>query len=256
MPPGRRMGRAGLMEQQRKQEAMAKRGEQIAQESLLKMRTQLEQFKQHLSDFATAHKKEIQNDAAFRSHFHTMCAQLGVDPLTSRKGIWSEILGVGDYYYSLGIRIIERCVATRHVNGGIIALHDLTAAMGPGVSSDDVVRAVQKLSELGKGFKVVEAGDGVRFIQSVPKELSPDHTAVLALCNKSGDGFVTKEGVEKALAWSAQRVESTLEYLLQSEFAWIDTQGAQHQYWIVGLLSDLNDSESSASKHKSSAMAH
>ena len=36
-----------------------------------------------------------------------MCASIGVDPLASGKGFWSEMLGVGDFYYELGVQIVE-----------------------------------------------------------------------------------------------------------------------------------------------------
>jgi EAP30/Vps36 family len=33
-----------------------------------------------------------------------MCS---VDPLASKKGFWSEVLGVGDFYYELSVQITE-----------------------------------------------------------------------------------------------------------------------------------------------------
>jgi len=32
-----------------------------------------------------------------------MCANIGVDPLASNKGFWAELLGIGDFYYELGM---------------------------------------------------------------------------------------------------------------------------------------------------------
>ena len=46
---------------------------------------------------------DIRKDAQFRQHFQQMCSTIGVDPLASSKGFWSEMLGVGDYYYELGM---------------------------------------------------------------------------------------------------------------------------------------------------------
>ena len=43
-----------------------------------------------------------------------MCASIGVDPLASSKGFWSEMLGVGDFYYELGVQIVEVCMASSH----------------------------------------------------------------------------------------------------------------------------------------------
>lgn len=37
---------------------------------------------------------------------------------TASKGFWAEMLGVGDFYYELGVQIIEICLATSHRNGG------------------------------------------------------------------------------------------------------------------------------------------
>ena len=45
-----------------------------------------------------------------------MCATIGVDPLASSKGFWSEMLGVGDFYYELGVQIVEVCMASSHRN--------------------------------------------------------------------------------------------------------------------------------------------
>ena len=54
-----------------------------------------------------------------------MCASIGVDPLASSKGFWSEMLGVGDFYYELGVQIIEVCMANSHKTGGLMELEDL-----------------------------------------------------------------------------------------------------------------------------------
>lgn len=54
-----------------------------------------------------------------------MCANIGVDPLASSKGFWANLLGVGDLYYELAVQIIEICLATQNVNGGLISLTEL-----------------------------------------------------------------------------------------------------------------------------------
>lgn len=129
MPPGRRPGRASIREDVRRREEMAKRGAIISAETAQHMKMQLRTFSTKLEQFAIRHKDEIQRDPAFRAKFHSMCASIGVDPLTSRKGIWSDLLGVGDYYYELAVRIIEVCVGTRPTNGGIISLSELVSAL-------------------------------------------------------------------------------------------------------------------------------
>lgn len=48
-------------------------------------------------------QNDIRKNPIFRSQFHEMCAKVGVDPLASNKGFWAELLGIGDFYYELGV---------------------------------------------------------------------------------------------------------------------------------------------------------
>lgn len=66
--------------------------------------------------------------------------------------MWAELLGFGDFYYELGVQILEACWASRLVNGGLIELAALTAAvvkrrgsLADPISEDDVLRALKKL---------------------------------------------------------------------------------------------------------------
>ncbi|MEQ2173216.1 ESCRT-II subunit protein snf8 [Goodea atripinnis] len=88
------------------------------------MSKQLETFKSNLEEFASKHKQEIRKNSQFRVQFQEMCAAIGVDPLASGKGFWSEMLGVGDFYYELGVQIIEVCLALKHRNGGLSFLFE------------------------------------------------------------------------------------------------------------------------------------
>lgn len=37
-----------------------------------------------------------------------MCAPLGVDPLqASKKSFWSQLLGMGDFYHELAVKVAE-----------------------------------------------------------------------------------------------------------------------------------------------------
>ena len=55
-----------------------------------------------------------------------MCAAIGVDPLSSSRGFWAEVLGVGDFYYELAVRVIEYCIANRSKLGGLIQLKNIS----------------------------------------------------------------------------------------------------------------------------------
>jgi len=43
----------------------------------------------------------------------------------AKKGFWSELLGVGDFYYHLAVQIVEVCLRTRPANGGLIEMEEL-----------------------------------------------------------------------------------------------------------------------------------
>ena len=36
-------------------------------------------------------REDIRKDPAFRAQFHAMCANIGVDPLASNKGVWAQV---------------------------------------------------------------------------------------------------------------------------------------------------------------------
>ena len=85
----------------------------------------MEKFRAHLEAFAVKHRQDVQRDPVFRQQFQKMCGVIGVDPLASSKGFWAEALGIGDFYFELGLNIIDVCMRTRAQNGGLIEVRDL-----------------------------------------------------------------------------------------------------------------------------------
>jgi len=141
-------------------------GHQLAENHITHVQEQLEIFKTNLQTFAVKYKSQIKKDPEFRKRFQIMCSKIGVDPLASKKGFWSELLDFGDFYYELAVQIIEVCIVTRPTNGGLIAMQDLLALLdkkrGPmmqKISDDDVKRSVKKLKVLGEGFNVIDLGE-------------------------------------------------------------------------------------------------
>lgn len=118
-------------------------GEHVNQTITQQAQSQLHTFRKSLEEFAIKHRyvhsmytlmhisircccrDDIRRNHVFRAQFHTMCANIGVDPLASNKGMWAQLLGLGDFYYQLGVQVIEACLATRAYNGGLIELQTL-----------------------------------------------------------------------------------------------------------------------------------
>lgn len=223
------------------------KGSEIAEDQFTHMTQQMDVFKKNLEDFASKHKEDIRKDPRFRLQFQEMCASIGVDPLASSKGFWAEMLGVGDFYYELGVQIVEVCLATSHRNGGLIAVEELrdrvTASRGRNsqdVSIDDLLRAIRKLRILGNGFTLLTAGS-MQLVQSVPGELTMDHTNLLQLAQKSG--YVSMSQLIKEFKWEEERARRALEFLTKEGMAWVDDQGGSERlYWIPSLFADSRSS--------------
>uniref|UniRef100_A0A8D2M3V7 Vacuolar-sorting protein SNF8 n=1 Tax=Zonotrichia albicollis TaxID=44394 RepID=A0A8D2M3V7_ZONAL len=103
---------------------------------------------------------------------------------------------------------------------------------------DDLLRAIRKLKVLGSGFGIIPVG-GTVLVQSVPAELSMDHTVVLQLAEKKG--FVTVSEIRDSLKWETERAKQVLDHLLKEGMAWLDAQApAEPQFWLPALFSELH----------------
>jgi len=218
-------------------------GSEIAGEQLNQLSIQMESFRTRLEDFSSKHSQEIRKSAKFRRQFQEMCASVGVDPLASSKGFWAEKLGFGDFYYELGIQVIEICIATNHINGGVITLEELRMKLLKSrsktrkdeITSDDILRAIAKLKLLGSGFQAIPVSGGRYIIQSIPGEMNMDYTRVIELAERNG-GSVTDNLMLRDFKWDASRVQRVLTRLVTDGLIWIDEQSDPWEYWFPGLF--------------------
>ncbi|KAL6544459.1 hypothetical protein OROMI_023321 [Orobanche minor] len=249
----RRPGIGGLQNAVAARDQYRLLGENVAKLRADLMKEQLATFRSQLEDFARKHKNDIRKNPAFRSQFHEMCTKVGVDPLASNKGFWAELLGIGDFYYELGVQIVDICLATRPLNGGLISLEELCKLLGQrrkgareAISQDDCLRAISKLKVLGNGFEVISLGKK-KLVRSVPTELNKDHNAILELAQ--GQGFVTVDEVQRRLSWSSGRATDALETLLEEGLAMIDNghKDGRCRYWFpcVSSVSSYTAADSS-----------
>ncbi|VDO47965.1 unnamed protein product [Onchocerca flexuosa] len=241
----RRRG-VGVGAVQQKKDLQAKfqaKGTELASEQLNQFSQELAIFQTKLEEFAQKHRDEIRRNSQFRRHFQDMCASVGVDPLASSKGFWAEKLGVGDFYYELAVQIVEVCMSTNHINGGVMTVDELRNRLMRSrartrrdpITTDDILRAVDKLKVLGNGFELIALGSGRFLVQSVPGELSMDDSRVLQLAEDAA--YVTKELIMDRLRWDERRTNVVLEHLVKEGIAWVDNQSTDTiQYWIPSLF--------------------
>lgn len=241
----------------RTKEAFAEKGAALTEARLEDMQGQLTQFKASLEAFASKHATKINEDPEFRSKFAAMCAKVGVDPLSSSKGFWAEVLGVGAFFYELAVQTLHVCIATREANGGIMQLGDLVRylqkirarsaarvksvkgaqAAQQEVTEDDVKRAVATLEPLGNGVRLVQVG-ARKMLVSVPLELSQDHASVLELAQARG-GAVSVAALREQLRWEDSRSERTLGALQSQGMAWVDQHDAETTFWFPSIALQL-----------------
>uniref|UniRef100_A0A452UKS7 Vacuolar-sorting protein SNF8 n=1 Tax=Ursus maritimus TaxID=29073 RepID=A0A452UKS7_URSMA len=222
------------------------RGTVLAEDQLAQMSKQLDMFKSNLEEFASKHKQEIRKNPEFRVQFQDMCATIGVDPLASGKGFWSEMLGVGDFYYELGVQIIEVCLALKHRNGGLITLEELHQQVlkGRGKFAQDVSQTKlnkEGLLLLGNGYG--EAGNCHHFFLSV----NYSETCHVLKFSEKKNGYVTVSDIKASLKWETERARQVLEHLLKEGLAWLDLQApGEAHYWLPALFTDLYSQEITA----------
>jgi len=207
----------------------------------------VEKLEVKLTEFAKRHRSEIQKDPVFRQRFLQMCAPLGVDPLSSNKTVLGSLLGMGDFYHELSVKIAEVCLSTKSSNGGIMSVREIQSALKhrktrlgmasqeqtTGVSVSDIQVAIQKLGKLGGGFRTIQVGSSTMVV-SVPTELDNDHMQVMTAAQESGEG-VTIDQVMGATGWSKARAERAIELLLQEGMAWVDEYKGVSYYWFTSL---------------------
>ncbi|XP_053973368.1 vacuolar-sorting protein SNF8 [Hylaeus anthracinus] len=241
----RKAGVGAIQKQKLEQEKYKDKGTEIQENQFEQMTKQMETFRVNLEEFATKHKSDIKKNPRFRREFTEMCASIGVDPLASGKGFWS-VLGIGDFYYELAVQIVEVCMATNYKTGGLISLDELRTKLIQArgrkeqhqeITNEDLLAAAKKLRIFGSGFSVVPIGGGKHMVQSVPGELSMDHTAVLQGASTSGNAFVSKPMLCKHLRWEPDRVQKALDHMIKEGLAWLDEQGEDEVlYWFPSLF--------------------
>ncbi|CAK0893255.1 unnamed protein product [Prorocentrum cordatum] len=159
-------GIAGLKQSQAQRSTIAAAGDQSKAAQLADAKANFEVLRAKLTEFAQKHRSRINSDPQFRQAFCEMCAAAGVDPLASSKGVWDQLLGVGQFYSELAVQVLTVCIQTREMNGGLLDLREclsLVQALRPADQTiseeDDVETAISSLSALGRGVGVRRCGD-------------------------------------------------------------------------------------------------
>ncbi|PWN44444.1 winged helix DNA-binding domain-containing protein, partial [Ceraceosorus guamensis] len=236
-------------------------GSDLSTASLAELTVQLDSFSSSLRSFATRHRHDILRDASFRHSFQQMCSKLGVDPLAdiggssrgggggSKSGKLWEAVGLGDWTYALAVQVVDICVSSRSLNGGLLEMQDLCNAVtrirtgttvqsistssgtsnlassgAAAVTVEDVLRALKTLQPLGCGYEVLTLG-GSLYVRTLPQALDPSTTVLLSLLSAA---FTSQDGE----AWTMDRAETALRNATEREgLLWVDQGIWPHRYY-------------------------
>ncbi|KZT18669.1 winged helix DNA-binding domain-containing protein [Neolentinus lepideus HHB14362 ss-1] len=240
-------GIAALERHQQAQRSFAELSSEISQTQITNLQSQLSQFRTALAHFASTHRDKIAKEPSFRHAFQQMCTSIGVDPLAGPRkgGWWAELTGIGDWQYELGVQIVDVCISTREINGGLIEMAELIRLVSRlrGVNSgeiteEDIVRSIKTLEPLGAGYQVVDVGAGRKMVRSVVKELDDDQMIVITVAQDSR-GRVDVDGLVQKRGWSVERARAALEnMLLRDGLCWLDEQdeSCPQVYWVPSAM--------------------
>ncbi|RTG87677.1 ESCRT-II complex subunit VPS22 [Schistosoma bovis] len=240
-------GIASIKSKSLAQSKYKEKSDELAGNQITTLSRQFEQVRQSLELFASKHGNKIKEDPQLRSQFQAMCSSIGVDPIAYSRGCWSEALGLGEFYYHLGVKIIEVCMANQKHTGGIIPLHELVSLLNKNrtryeseVSADDVKRSIRKLRCLGTGFSLISLSGGRLLVQSVPGEMNMDQTLVLGLA-ESSDSHVTASAVIDKFDWTKDRTDAAFRHLMQEGIAWVDDLDpcGERVFWFPSLMGSI-----------------
>lgn len=103
-------------------------------------------------------------------------------------------------------------MALRERTGGLLEVNDclkwvkkLRGSRAADVSEEDIYKAIESLSVLGRGLQVLSTGPSCKVIVSVPIELDTDHQLVIAKGREKG--YVTARSMS---GWPVYRFEKAI----------------------------------------------
>jgi hypothetical protein len=145
-----------------------------------------------------------------------------------------------EYYDYIGLAVLD--VVTENSSKGLMGLAELIVQVVRrlpelrSVSYNDVIEAVNMVSEHGLIPGIRTLRGGVKVVELRPLELRPDQADVINLA--ASKGYVSLEDVMMALRWSEDHTRQVLTSLVNAGMAVADMKfSTGGRYWFPGLRS-------------------
>lgn len=221
-------------------------GKLLDQKHTDQLSTQLSVFQSVLVNFATKYEAQIKENSEFRAKFTKMCQLVGVDSLELLLLNSSNARNKERFHIGLAVRIVEICLETRDLNGGLISYKELISILKSNANIDltileqDIDNALATLGTLGENSYTVLNSGSTKWLKfsSPVNSISNDQRKVYDLCEFMG-GYVTFRLLADNFAWDAVRCKSVIDEMIMDGLLWVDSQGDRREclYWEPSWIS-------------------
>lgn len=214
----------------------------INDNQLQAVKQQLDVFKDYLKEFSIKHRKDIESNVEFRNRFTQMCATIGVDPLNIARGsLFSNLTGISDFYLSLAVQLVDMCISTTTLTGGLVRLSDILKALSikrnTEITLSDIQKAIKILQPLHDNqhlYEIIPINQ-ILYLRSQPKELNNDQMLLLTSAS-TNNGWVD-QSLLQSNGWSIDRAKNSLRQAVMDDgIVWIDNQEPQIKYYFPALF--------------------
>ncbi len=239
------MGLREIERRLRKKSAFQRKEGELMITELEGMIENMELLRDQLKKFEKTFGKQIKNEKEYYEKLGELRENLGfpeevgVYEWKDSPSFKDRLTGKG-FYHQIGLELLQMGQALKEETGGIISLADAIIRINkirPGkiISAKDTVRALSHLEKEGVIPGIKELESGVKIIEFVPSELSDDHDVVLSIASRKG--HVTIEELLMKTSWSPERIQRTIDALVDTGMARKDESYAEgSKYWFPGLM--------------------
>ncbi|EDO06457.1 hypothetical protein BBOV_II005030 [Babesia bovis T2Bo] len=232
----RGIGASRILNARREQEQWDTLSATVESETIDAYEKLAEDFKADLYVFIEKYKGLINKDPAFRLEFLELCDIIGVDPLSNSSRI-SRAVGLKSFYVEVAVRLLEVCLKSRAINGGICEMSQVISEFPDrlNITENDILRAIKQCSVFGKNSIRTLCVRGVTLIVTSPFCLSNDHRACLDYMAEKRSGVTVLELSEK-LECTLSQAQNLLDQFIERQVAWIDQTDDETFYWFPCLF--------------------
>ncbi|MHA1232672.1 MAG: EAP30/Vps36 family vacuolar-sorting protein [Candidatus Helarchaeota archaeon] len=210
-------------------------------ESMLKT---LKELRARLKEFEDKYGNLIIENPEYQEKLKEIRLEIGLSELPTEEfkikpSTAEKITGKGTFYNQLGVQILNMAKKRVLETGGIMTLAEVVLMVNEGrpkniVSALDVVRALNILEKAGVIQGIKKLDSGIKIVEFIPVELTPDQNIILNLASKKG--YITMEELIMQTNWPQDRIERVLQSLIDKNIAKVDSSYATgKKYYFPGL---------------------